>query len=204
MMDFIKEWITNIILFILIATVIDMLLPNTKLQKYTKMVTGLLLIAIILTPILQFISKDFEQAFATVPSFQAVSENNMENSIEMKKKEIQASHDAYILENMAVQLKMDAEEELMAQYGLQIAHIEIVSEEKDENDIPVLQQLIVQLEQAQEESEAVEAVEPVDINTGKPLPSRTATNDAKDIAALLSDSWDVDGRIIDVLMEGGA
>ncbi len=203
-MDFIKEWITNIILFILIATVIDMLLPNTKLQKYTKMVTGLLLIAIILTPILQFISKDFEQAFATVPSFQAVSENNMENSIEMKKKEIQASHDAYILENMAVQLKMDAEEELMAQYGLQIAHIEIVSEEKDENDIPVLQQLIVQLEQAQEESEAVEAVEPVDINTGKPLPSRTATNDAKDIAALLSDSWDVDGRIIDVLMEGGA
>ncbi|KAB2333819.1 stage III sporulation protein AF [Bacillus mesophilum] len=203
-MDFIKEWITNIILFILIATVIDMLLPNTKLQKYTKMVTGLLLIAIILTPILQFISKDFEQAFADVPSFQAVNENNMENSIEMKKKEIQASHDAYILENMAVQLKMDAEEELMAQYGLQIAHIEIISDEKDENDIPVLQQLIVQLEQAQEESEAVEAVEPVDINTGKPLPSRTENQNSDRIASLLSESWDVDGKIIEVLVEGGA
>ncbi|MEW9107696.1 MAG: stage III sporulation protein AF [Cytobacillus gottheilii] len=203
-MDFIKEWITNIILFILIATVIDMLLPNTKLQKYTKMVTGLLLIAIILTPILQFISKDFEQAFADVPSFQAVNENNMENSIEMKKKEIQASHDAYILENMAVQLKMDAEEELMAQYGLQIAHIEIISDEKDENDIPVLQQLIVQLEQAQEESEAVEAVEPVDINTGKPLPSRSEDHNSDRIASLLSESWDVDGKIIEVLVEGGA
>ena len=42
-MEFIKEWVTNIILFILLATVIDMLLPNSKFQKYTKMVTGLLL-----------------------------------------------------------------------------------------------------------------------------------------------------------------
>ena len=42
-MEFIKEWVTNIILFILFATVIDMVLPNSKFQKYTKMVTGLLL-----------------------------------------------------------------------------------------------------------------------------------------------------------------
>ncbi len=40
-MDFLKEWVTNIILFILLATVIDMLLPNSSMQKYTKMVTGL-------------------------------------------------------------------------------------------------------------------------------------------------------------------
>ncbi|MDV2687064.1 stage III sporulation protein AF, partial [Alkalihalophilus lindianensis] len=50
-MDFLIEWVTNIILFILLATVIDMLLPNSSMQKYTKMVMGLLLIAIILTPI---------------------------------------------------------------------------------------------------------------------------------------------------------
>ena len=59
-MEFIKEWVTNIILFILFATVIDMLLPNSKFQKYTKMVTGLLLIAIILTPIFKFLTQDFE------------------------------------------------------------------------------------------------------------------------------------------------
>ena len=69
-MEFLIEWVTNIILFILLATVIDMLLPNTGLQKYTKMVTGLLLIAIILTPILKLISKDFETAMAQIPSFQ--------------------------------------------------------------------------------------------------------------------------------------
>jgi len=93
-MDFLKEWVTNIILFILLATVIDMLLPNSSMQKYAKMVTGLLLIAIILTPIFKLISKDFETAMASIPSFQGNEEKNMENLIELKKKEIQASNDA--------------------------------------------------------------------------------------------------------------
>ena len=48
-----------------------MLLPNSSMQKYTKMVTGLLLIAIILTPIFKLISKDFETALASIPAYQA-------------------------------------------------------------------------------------------------------------------------------------
>ncbi len=35
-MEFIKEWVTNIILFILFATVIDMLLPNSRFAKVHK------------------------------------------------------------------------------------------------------------------------------------------------------------------------
>ena len=42
-MEFIKEWVTNIILFVLFATLIDMLLPTSKFQKYTKMVVGLII-----------------------------------------------------------------------------------------------------------------------------------------------------------------
>ena len=37
-MEFLTEWLTNIILFILMAIVIDMLLPNSSMQKYAKMV----------------------------------------------------------------------------------------------------------------------------------------------------------------------
>ena len=72
-MDLFKEWITNIILFVLLATVIDMLLPSSNMQKYTKMVTGLLLIAIILTPILKLISSDFEKELASVSIFERKS-----------------------------------------------------------------------------------------------------------------------------------
>lgn len=85
-MSYLIEWVTNIILFILLATVIDMLLPNSSMQKYTKMVTGLLLIAIILTPIFKLISKDFESTLASISFLETPGEKNMENSIELKKK----------------------------------------------------------------------------------------------------------------------
>ncbi len=61
MMSFLTSWISNIIIFILLATVIDMLLPSSSLQKYTKMVIGLLLIAIIITPILSLFQTNFDQ-----------------------------------------------------------------------------------------------------------------------------------------------
>ena len=60
-MSFLTSWISNIIIFILLATVIDMLLPSSSLQKYTKMVIGLLLIAIIITPILRLFQTNFDQ-----------------------------------------------------------------------------------------------------------------------------------------------
>ena len=50
----------------------------------------------------------------------------MKNLIELQKKEIQASQHAYILEQMAVQLKKEAEEELMEQYGLVITDMDLL------------------------------------------------------------------------------
>jgi stage III sporulation protein AF len=204
-MDFLKEWVTNIILFILLATVIDMLLPNTSMQKYTKMVTGLLLIAIILTPIYKLISKDFESTLASIPSFQAPGEKNMKNSIDLKKKEIQASQHAYILEQMAVQLKKSAEEELMKKYGLQIAKIDISTNEKSDQAFPDnLQKVSVLLKQPDNKVKAVEAIKPIVINTDTPPPSQASTTEKTEkIAAFLSGKWNVTEKTVEVSIEGG-
>ncbi|UQD52700.1 stage III sporulation protein AF [Bacillus methanolicus] len=202
-MDFLKEWITNIILFILLATVIEMLLPNSNLQKYTKIVTGLLLIAIILTPVLKLFSKDFETVLASVALFENPGEKNMENQIEMKKKEIQASQQAYILKQMAVKLEKDAEEELMEQYGLEITKIDFLVNKNDKRAFPEnLAKLKVQLRQPNEQSDAIEAVKKVEINTNKPLPSKK-TAEMKKITSFLSQKWNMDDKDIEVLIEGG-
>lgn len=203
-MDFLKEWITNIILFILLATVIDMLLPNSSMQKYTKMVTGLLLITIILTPIFKLISKDFETAIASIPSFQTPGEKNMENLIDLKKKEIQAVEQAYILEEMAVQLKKDVKEELMDQYGLEIASIDIaINEESDQAFPENLQKVMVLLKQPEANEKTVEAIKPIEINTETPLPSQTPTEETEKIAAYLSQKWNVHEETVEVSIEGG-
>ena len=203
-MEFLTEWVTNIILFILLATVIDMLLPNSGLQKYTKMVTGLLLIAIILTPIFKLISKDFETTLASIPSYQAPGEKNMKNLIDLKKKEIQASQHAYILEEMAVQLKKDVKEELMEQYGLEIAKVDIaINEESDQAFPENLQKVMVLLRQPKNGVKTVEAIKQIEINTEKPLPSKGTTEETEKIASFLSQKWNVTEETVEVSIEGG-
>ncbi|MEH7111859.1 stage III sporulation protein AF [Neobacillus niacini] len=203
-MEFLIEWVTNIILFILLATVIDMLLPNTGLQKYTKMVTGLLLIAIILTPIFKLISKDFETAMAQIPSFQGPGEKNMENLIELQKKEIQASNHAYILKTMAVQLEKGVKEELMKEFGLEIAKIELTTKDDNQESFPEnLEMVTVRLKQPETGVKTVEAIQPVSINTGTPLPSKDPTEESEKIAEFLSQHWNVTEKAIEVSVEGG-
>ena len=204
-MDFIKEWITNIIIFILLATVLDMLLPNSSFQKYTKIVTGLILIAIILSPIMKIFTSDFETAIASIGQFNSQEDENIKNSIELKKKEIQASQHAYILETMAVQLKATAEEELMEQQGMEIANIELEVNDQDQRPFPEnIQYVIVHLKEAENEGESVAVVREVEIDTNAPLPSKPTSKTTDQIASLLSEKWNVPEKSIQIMIEGGS
>jgi len=204
-MEFIKEWVTNIILFVLFATMIDMLLPSSKFQKYTKMVTGLLLIAIILTPIFNLLTQDFEGTMTRISNLEISSGNRINNSIDLQKNEIQASQDAYILKQMAVQLKEDANEELMDQYGLAIINIDLVVDAQNQQPFPEnLKKVVLQLEQSKQTEEAVEVVKSVEISTQQPLPMQKENEDNDKVKQLLSKKWDVEEKVIELQIEGGA
>lgn len=203
-MSYLIEWVTNIILFILLATVIDMLLPNSSMQKYTKMVTGLLLMAIILTPIFKLISNNFETTLSSITSFNLPGENTIKNSIDTKKKEIQAGEDAYILEQTAVQLKKSVAEELIKQYDYQIDKIDISTNQNSNQAFPDnLNKITVLLIKPDNEVETVEAVKKIQVNTNNPLSSQTTEDHSKEIAAFLSKQWDVNENLIQVSIEGG-
>jgi stage III sporulation protein AF len=204
-MEFLKEWITNIILFILLATVIDMLLPNSNLQKYVKVVIGLLLISIILSPIMKIFSSDFEASLSSLSNYQnPVQTKKMENLIDSKKKEIQASHHAYILEQTAVQLKLDAEEELMARHGMKIAGIEVTADEAEENLSPQnLQSIMVEVVSDGDEDAAVAVVKEVEIDTAQPLQADQNTRLNEEISSLLAEKWNVPQSSIQIVVKGG-
>ncbi|RIW33644.1 stage III sporulation protein AF [Bacillus salacetis] len=198
-MSFLTEWVTNIIVFILLASVIDMLLPSSNMQKYTKIVTGLLLITIILTPILKLFATDFEEALAEIDFEGTVQTASVENSVEMKKKEIQASQRAYILEQMAVQMKDDVEKEMIEQYGLTVQHIELDAEDLDKLPESILS-VSIHLDTSKEET--VTAVKPVEIDTSENIPVMKESN--HEITNMLSEKWDIPEDKLVITIEGGA
>lgn len=204
-MEFLADWITNIILFILLATVIEMLLPNSSMQKYVKMVVGLLLIVIILTPLFQLLTQDFEQTFASLRVSPQNNEKNIENLIEIKKKEIQASNRAYILEEMAVQMKTEVEEEMVQEYGLTVEKVLLFpKEESIEITSPDdLSSIEVVLSKQDKDPNAVAVVKPVIIDTSKQTQIETNQPIVKEIASYLASIWGSSPEQIVVSVEGG-
>jgi stage III sporulation protein AF len=199
--SFLAGWVSNIIIFVLLATVIDMLLPNSALQKYAKMVIGLLLIAIIITPILGLFNKDFDDILTAATSeFEDQKKKDLGNLTEMKKKEIQATQGAYILKQMAVDLQAEVEEELMADYNMRISSIDVGVKNEEEPGVDDLQNITISLEKAEgKENSEIEAVAKVDINTDSKSTSNDANLDA--VKRFLATSWSVDEEIIEIAGE---
>ncbi|MGE8204477.1 stage III sporulation protein AF [Heyndrickxia sp. NPDC080065] len=202
-MAFITEWIMNIVVFILLAMIVDMLLPNSGLKKYTKMVTGLLLIAIILTPLLKVVAKDFDQVVSSFSNKNFVDKSKIENLIETKKKEIQAVQDEYTLEQVAVQMKKDVEEELIDRFGKDIQNIDIKQKKQKVESENQIDKVIVYLGEAESEN-SVQVIEAVNINiNGDKLDKEETSNDSEKIIATLSKRWNLTTNQIELHIEGG-
>ncbi|MCH1626621.1 stage III sporulation protein AF [Ferdinandcohnia quinoae] len=199
-MDFIGEWITNIILFILLAVIVDMLLPNSSMQKYVKMVTGLLLIVIILTPLFSFLNSDIEQTLTKLKLSPNPTDKNIENLIEMKKEEIQAHTLAYSLETVAVLMKKQVEEELV-QKDLNLVVKDVTPSMTD--DSGEIMSIKVVLSEETVEPDGIPVVNQVDIDTSEQIEPIENGRDMTSLTNSLATIWEIDSEKIVVIVEGG-
>ncbi|WP_408006718.1 stage III sporulation protein AF [Pseudalkalibacillus sp. A8] len=203
-MSFVYEWVTNIILIILLATILELLLPSNAFQKYVKVVIGLLLIIAILNPMIKMFSVDLNQELASLRLDETViKDGEMKNLIENKKSEIQASQDAYILEQMAVLLQQKVEDKLADQYEKRLK--DVVIQEKSQAGPEKSQWLIhTTLESQSSEEDAVEAIQEVKIDTAEITEPDEESSDMKEIKAFLSKEWEVSPDQIVLVEEGGS
>ncbi|MED3781948.1 MULTISPECIES: stage III sporulation protein AF [Heyndrickxia] len=190
-MSFITEWIMNIVVFILLAMIVDMLLPNSAMKKYTKMVTGLLLIAIILTPLLKVVAKDFDQVVASFSNKKIIDNNKVENLIESKKKEIQAGQVEYTLKQVGEKMKNDVKEELIDRFDKDIQQIKIDSKDRvAENENPIEKVIVYLAEKKKDDS--VPIIKPVNISIGEEEPEEgMGSRENESILSMLSERWGI-------------
>ncbi|WP_368996432.1 stage III sporulation protein AF [Caldifermentibacillus hisashii] len=207
-MEFLTSWITNIILFILLAVIVELLLPQTGLQKYVKMVLGLLLIIIFLTPVFKLFSVDIDNLLNRATGKLGEKKISLENSIEKQKIEIQKDQHAYILEQTAVQLEEMTEKELMKQFDYQFAHIQLnVSDtigltNSIEDILDNIESIHVTLIDKQEADQTVMNVEEVNVQLGEQK-SDFHEADMNSIASFLAKKWGVDRDIVQITIERG-
>ncbi|MGX4669558.1 stage III sporulation protein AF [Cerasibacillus sp. JNUCC 74] len=205
-MEIVIQWVTQIIIFILLATVIDLLIPATSFKKYIKLVVGFILILILLKPIFFLFQIDVQHALeASISKLDRNSQQveSMENLIESQKNEIEGTQDAYILEQMAVQLKQIAKEPLKEGFQTEIKDIEFRFTHQGENTFENLDEVIVYLTESNNDGEgAVRVVDDVVIYSDSP---NTSKEDKKlqEIEAVLNEVWEMDKKKLILQWEGG-
>ncbi|MFB7033511.1 stage III sporulation protein AF [Bacillus altitudinis] len=204
-MSFLTEWITSIILFILFAIVIDLLLPNSSMQKYAKMVVSLLLIVVMLNPIFALFRADPDQIFSEIMKGkdQAQSEE-IKNQMNLEKKEIQASQRAYILKQMAVQLEKSAKEPLEKE-SYEMKHVEVLADEEHLDQNMEADQFRIKAVLVPLTGDAVETVAKVDIDLSrqKEESAETSTKEMARVKETLADVWNTQPEHIALNIEGG-
>ncbi|HHW36987.1 MAG TPA: stage III sporulation protein AF [Bacillales bacterium] len=204
-MQIVTTWVSNIILFVLFAIIIDLLMPNSSLQRYTKMVIGLLLIVIILNPVLKVFNSNIEDILKTFRLPTVEEKIEVENLIENKKKEIQASQRAYILEQMAVQMKTMVEGELMKDYGLKVEAVQLQFSKDEgplsEEDLKAVR-VIVHKENSNGDKKSIPAVKDIAIDTTTPFIEKEK-NDLSAVEQFLAENWQLEPIKVKVVMEGG-
>lgn len=211
-MQFLTDWISNIILLILLATILELLLPNSSLQRYVKMVVGLLLLVMILNPLFSILSKDADSWIDSIDLTTQFDESDLDFSIESKKKEIQRAQLAYISEQMAVQLKRQVEKEMITKFEKEVKEVNVaLSDFLDEDDyLNSITNVSIHLKAIQNDqkligNEIVEAVSLVTINTtGQSQPSQNEAKDKQDISNFLATQWQIPIDKIEVEVEGGS
>lgn len=202
MMEFLTEWIAQIIIFILLATIIDLLIPNLGMIKYIKLVIGLILILILLSPVFTLFKLDIEgalkQTYSEVFEYEGTVDK-VKDSIEMQKNEIELTHDAYILEEMVVQLKSLVDDSLRKNHQAEIADISFVFQEGASLSYEGLEEVIVYLKKSTDREGEIQTVEEVVIHTG----GEKEIEDDEAIIKLLRETWELEDKIITVYWEGG-
>ena len=200
-MSYLTEWIMQIIIFLLFMTIIEMLLPSGTTKKYTKVIMSLLLISLILSPLYTFFTSDVEKMLFDIFQNERSSQNGeVEKTIEMKKKEIQASLRAYTLEQLADKMNELVEEELIAQFNYKIDEIDIEIE-GDSVAVDQIAAITVYLREVEEDG----LITPVALVNISPSleKNRQSLAEEKQVAQVLADQWEIAEQIIDVQIKGG-
>lgn len=160
MMELFIEWITRIVLFLLLAMVADTLLPSGLMKKYARLVMSILLLLIFLGPLLQLLQIDPEEMMSVANDRmnQEVQVGMLEDDIEKKKSEILEGQGAYKLEQVTQALKERLKEPLFEEQGLQLVGVEMTFF-NEAQDMESLDRLVVTVSQEQQTEARVEDVD---------------------------------------------
>ncbi len=137
MIDWLSGWLKQIIVIILLATFVDLILPNSAMQRYVKVVVSLFILMTLLFPIIDLLKADFDLNRLTLSLEQltdarhndpaADSGENIQSlaSIMKEGKQVQAENDKASLQMVEQQLAQTIMQQLEQRESVKADSVEV-------------------------------------------------------------------------------
>ncbi|HLR01354.1 MAG TPA: stage III sporulation protein AF [Virgibacillus sp.] len=207
-MDAIMDWIKQIVMFILLASIIDLMIPHSKFSKYVRLVIGFIFILIFMNPLFKLFGTDLTSQINQITDkiYESASDDKMKKSVQLKKSEIQSQQEAYVLEKMDVQLKEKVQADLQKKLNVQINKLDFSFKKEMEWTPENLKQIDVYLEKADrrssnEEKGVVNEIDKVEIMNKENEEKQEKPNIEK-VKQLLTKKWGIEKDELTIYWEG--
>ncbi|MBE3553438.1 MAG: stage III sporulation protein AF [Thermicanus sp.] len=121
MLSYLSDWLKQLISLVLLATIADLLLPNAKIQKYTKVVIGLFILVTMLNPLLQFFKMgDLPDKMAAESYLFLKGKDGETNSLDPQRlRKIKAEQEkemlAYLSQNLAYTIEQELKDQMQVE-----------------------------------------------------------------------------------------
>ena len=193
MIEFLSSWAQAIIVAVIIATLIEMILPNSSSKKYVKVVIGMYILFTIVSPIIKKVGgKDINLNTINIEKYeQQISKSDNTISRKFEDNNTRSIKDIYVSN-----LKADISAKLKG-YEIDTSDIQI---KDDENyTIEKITLKLIKMEQKQEKNNEI-VINTVEIgNTISQKDSKTLSDDDKqEVKDYISETYDIDKKNINI------
>ena len=195
MIEFLSSWAQGIIVAVIIATLIEMILPNSSSKKYVKVVIGMYILFTIVSPIIKKLGgKDINLNTINIEKYeQQIAKSDNTISRKFEDNNTRSIKDIYVSN-----LKADISAKLKEKgYEIDISDIQI---KDDENyTIEKITLKLIKMKQKQEKNHEI-VINTVEIgNTISQKDSKTLSDDDKqEVKDYISETYDIDKKNINI------
>ena len=195
MIEFLSSWAQGIIVAVIIATLIEMILPNSSSKKYVKVVIGMYILFTIVSPIIKKVGgKDINLNTINIEKYeQQISKSDNTISRKFEDNNTRSIKDIYVSN-----LKADISAQLKEK-GYEIDTSDIQIKDDENYTIEKITLKLIKMEQKQEKNNEI-VINTVEIgNTISQKDSKTLSDDDKqEVKDYISETYDIDKKNINI------
>lgn len=195
MIEFLSSWAQGIIVAVIIATLIEMILPNSSSKKYVKVVIGMYILFTIVSPIIKKVGgKDIDLNTIDIEKYeQQIAKSDNTISRKFEDNNTRSIKDIYVSN-----LKADISAKLKEK-GYEIDTSDIQIKDDENYTIEKITLKLIKTEQKQEKNNEI-VINTVEIgNTISQKDSKTLSDDDKqEVKDYISETYDIDKKNINI------